>query len=42
MPGSVALTSLDYQTVWVVSLTFLIWFIMVSAIRPAVFRPSHF
>jgi drug/metabolite transporter (DMT)-like permease len=30
MPGALALTSLVYQTVWVVSLTFLIWFIMVS------------
>lgn len=30
MPGALALTSLFYQTVWVVSLTFLIWFIMVS------------
>jgi drug/metabolite transporter (DMT)-like permease len=30
MPGALALTSLAYQTVWVVSLTFLIWFIMVS------------
>jgi drug/metabolite transporter (DMT)-like permease len=30
MPGAVALTSLVYQTVWVVSLTFLIWFIMVA------------
>jgi drug/metabolite transporter (DMT)-like permease len=30
MPGALALTSLVYQTVWVVSLTFLIWFTMVS------------
>ena len=30
MPGAVALTSLVYQTVWVVSLTFLIWFMMVA------------
>jgi len=30
MPGTVALTSLIYQTIWVVSLTFLIWFTMVA------------
>jgi drug/metabolite transporter (DMT)-like permease len=30
MPGTIALTSLVYQTVWVVSLTFLIWFMMVA------------
>lgn len=30
MPGTVALTSLVYQTIWVVSLTFLIWFMMVA------------
>jgi drug/metabolite transporter (DMT)-like permease len=30
MPGSVALGSLVYQTIWVVSLTFLIWFTMVA------------
>lgn len=30
MPGAVALTSLVYQTVWVVALTFLIWFMMVA------------
>jgi len=30
VPGSVALTSLAYQTIWVVSLTFLVWFTMVS------------
>jgi drug/metabolite transporter (DMT)-like permease len=30
MPGTVALASLVYQTVWVVSLTFLIWFMMVA------------
>lgn len=30
MPGNVALISLVYQTIWVVSLTFLIWFIMVA------------
>ncbi len=29
MPGTVALWSLVYQTVWVVSLTFLIWFMLV-------------
>lgn len=30
MPGAVAVTSLVYQTVWVVALTFLIWFTMVA------------
>jgi drug/metabolite transporter (DMT)-like permease len=30
MPGVVALSSLVYQTIWVVSLTFLIWFMMVA------------
>ncbi|MGE3992012.1 DMT family transporter [Pseudorhodoplanes sp.] len=30
MPGAVALTSLAYQTFWVVSITFLIWFTMVA------------
>ncbi len=30
LPGAVALTSLVYQTVWVVALTFLIWFTMVA------------
>jgi drug/metabolite transporter (DMT)-like permease len=30
MPGTLALTSLVYQTIWVVSLTFLIWFTMVA------------
>jgi drug/metabolite transporter (DMT)-like permease len=30
MPGKVALIALTYQTVWVVSLTFLIWFMMVA------------
>ena len=30
MPGAVAVTSLLYQTLWVVALTFLIWFKMVA------------
>jgi drug/metabolite transporter (DMT)-like permease len=30
MPGTVALTSLAYQTIWVVALTFLIWFTLVA------------
>jgi len=30
MPGALALTSLIYQSVWVVSLTFLLWFMMVA------------
>jgi len=30
MPGTLPLASLIYQTVWVVSLTFLIWFMMVA------------
>ncbi|MFZ5690636.1 MAG: DMT family transporter [Pseudomonadota bacterium] len=30
MPGTLPLASLIYQTVWVVSLTFLIWFTMVA------------
>lgn len=30
MPGALPLASLIYQTVWVVSLTFLIWFMMVA------------
>jgi drug/metabolite transporter (DMT)-like permease len=30
MPGKVALIALTYQTLWVVSLTFLIWFMMVA------------
>jgi drug/metabolite transporter (DMT)-like permease len=30
MPGTLPLVSLIYQTVWVVSLTFLIWFMMVA------------
>jgi drug/metabolite transporter (DMT)-like permease len=29
MPSTVALVSMTYQTVWVVALTFLIWFTMV-------------
>jgi len=30
MPGTVALASLAYQTIWVVSLTFLLWFMLVA------------
>jgi drug/metabolite transporter (DMT)-like permease len=30
MPGQVALWSLAYQTVWVVSITFLLWFMLVA------------
>lgn len=30
MPGTLALASLAYQTIWVVALTFLIWFTMVA------------
>jgi drug/metabolite transporter (DMT)-like permease len=29
MPGAVALWSLAYQTVWVVAITFLLWFMLV-------------
>ena len=40
MPSTVALLSMTYQTVWVVALTFLIWFTMVlrySAARLSAF-----
>jgi drug/metabolite transporter (DMT)-like permease len=40
MPGALALWSLAYQTVWVVAITFLLWFILV--IRYSASRLSAF
>ena len=40
MPGALAIGSLLYQTVWVVSVTFLIWFALV--VRYSASRLSAF
>ena len=40
MPGAVALGSLAYQTVWVVSVTFVIWFALI--VRYSASRLSAF
>ena len=41
MPSALALGALAYQTFWVVSVTFVIWFALIARFSPTGFRPSR-